>query len=127
MASATITRRSIMGAMALAPIVAIPAAQAATHYAPRHPLDAEIDRCIAMEHSLNLPGAPDGGWDEWADIQRELLAKIEALPCAPENARIKIRAVAMIYDSEEIPTSDECDLSTDYRLAMQVVACMREG
>ncbi|MDB5583364.1 MAG: hypothetical protein JWR80_8540 [Bradyrhizobium sp.] len=124
------TRRAMIGALGLATVAgAAPAIQAAAHTASTHPLDAEIDRVLAMEARVNAAAnAPQADWDAWERDHTALIRRIEALPCTPENVRPKTRAVAeLIYGGEGLAEVDQTGMTSDYRLAMQVIRSLAGG
>jgi hypothetical protein len=87
-----------------------------------HPeIEAEIEAVHDLGERAN--NSPDLSLiDEWAARDDALLARIEALPCAPENATIKARAIVHIHRSSGLAFPEEA--TTDVRLAAQVVACI---
>lgn len=90
-----------------------------------HPeIEAEIEAVHDLGERAN--DSPDLSLiDEWAARDDALLARIEALPCTPENATIKARAIVHIHRSSGLAFPEEA--TTDVRLAAQVVACIVGG
>lgn len=100
-------------------------AQALANPAPTHPdIEAEFAAVYALGERAN-DSTDLTHIDEWAARDDALLNRVEALPCTPENARIKALAVAHIHRSSG--GAYPIDATTDVRLAAQVVACIVGG
>lgn len=131
----TLSRRAILGAMA----VAMPAATfAAVGNAverqderagvdPNAAFIAELDAFDAWTLRLNSDkSATEDEWARWDVQMGKLYRRAEALPATRENVPAKMRAIRSICLEE--PLSDEdCDGDTTTKLAMHIVRALMEA
>lgn len=123
MANASFTRRSIMSAMAIAPI-AISAPAAAVVAPANADLIAQLDAVDDMSRRLEAdPSATEAQWAEWDKRQSRIYEKVAALPSTAENVPAKLRALKSIY-RDEVIFGDAEDGSTDVMLSRQIVRAL---
>lgn len=123
MANASFTRRSIMSAMAVAPI-AISAPAAAVVAPANADLIAQLDAVDDMSRRLEAdPAATEAQWAEWDKRQSRIYEKVAALPATAENVPAKLRALKSIY-RDEVIFGDAEDGSTDVMLSRQIVRAL---
>lgn len=87
------------------------------------PYLAELDAIDAFTRKLDAGDHPQAEWDRWEEWTRRVYREIEALPCTPENARIKARAIWTITNGEVEDVVAESE-ATACRLARQVMTSL---
>lgn len=110
-APANPSRRSIMGAIALAPLVAaVPAAGEL-----QSSIEQELDRLIEWKGRLDMWNIEESEADRLSEAESAAYRRVETLPVSPANIIVRAKAIALLFMSDPLDLHDMHD-TTDNRL-----------
>lgn len=122
------TRRAVFaGAAGLAALSVAPVALAGSPDLERLFREADAIQALSDRVDAHHGSRAELDWlqDEWERRDDAFLDEVEALPCAPENAAIKARAVLNCYGGDLELMWDVHSRSTrDVRLSLQIVQAL---
>ncbi|SDD58604.1 hypothetical protein SAMN05444678_11687 [Sphingomonas sp. YR710] len=95
-APANPSRRSIIGGLAIAPLVAAAPASAELQSS----LEQELDRLIDWKGRLDMWNLDEAGADRLSDAASAAYRQVEALPVSPGNVMVRAKALTLLFMSD---------------------------